>query len=130
MGRCDSFVVETNVHYPTDINLLFDYIRKMIQVAALLSHLNGQTLWRQYEYNIKSFKKLFRRAQQLKRSNSKDKNKKAVREGLIINAHKIYIEAAQGYIQKSIMTLDNIVSNNPVCVARIEKLNIYKLKRI
>jgi len=23
-GRCDSFVVETNVHYPTDINLLFD----------------------------------------------------------------------------------------------------------
>jgi len=23
-GRCDSFVVKTNVHYPTDINILFD----------------------------------------------------------------------------------------------------------
>ena len=23
-GRCDSFVVETNVHYPTDVNLLWD----------------------------------------------------------------------------------------------------------
>ena len=29
-GSCDSFVVETNVHYPTDINLLFDAIRKTI----------------------------------------------------------------------------------------------------
>ena len=68
MGRCDSFVVETNVHYPTDINLLFDSIRKMIQVATLISQDQGQTLWRQCEYNIRSFKKLFRRAQQLKRS--------------------------------------------------------------
>ena len=25
-GRCDSFVVETNVHFPTDINLLYDAI--------------------------------------------------------------------------------------------------------
>ena len=29
-GRCDSFVVETDVHYPTDINLLFDATRKVI----------------------------------------------------------------------------------------------------
>ncbi len=28
-GSCDSFVVETDVHYPTDTNLLFDAIRKM-----------------------------------------------------------------------------------------------------
>ena len=33
-GRCDSFVVETNVHYPTDINLLLDAIRKVIQSMA------------------------------------------------------------------------------------------------
>ena len=26
-GRCDSFVVETDVHYPTDVNLLWDAIR-------------------------------------------------------------------------------------------------------
>jgi len=31
-GNCDSFVVETNVHYPTDTNLLFDAVRKMIQL--------------------------------------------------------------------------------------------------
>lgn len=122
MGRCDSFVVETNVHYPTDINLLFDSIRKMIQLAVLISQDQGQTLWRQYEYNIRSFKKLFRRAQQLKRSTSKEKKKKAAREELIINAHRIYIEAAQGYIQKSIWTLNNIGSNNLLNLARAQAL--------
>jgi len=122
MGRCDSFVVETDVHYPTDINLLFDAVRKMIQLAALVSQAQGKTLWRQYEYNIRSFKKLFRRAQQLKRSTSKDKQKKAIREKLIINAHKIYIEAAQGYIQKTTWTLDNIVSNDRLNLARVQVL--------
>ncbi len=29
-GKCDSFVVETDVHYPTDINLLWDAIGKVI----------------------------------------------------------------------------------------------------
>ena len=46
MGRCDSFVVETEVHYPTDINLLFDAVRKMIQVAAVISQTLGMSLWR------------------------------------------------------------------------------------
>ena len=36
-GRCDSFVVETNVHYPTDINLLFDAMRKVISLIATLT---------------------------------------------------------------------------------------------
>ena len=32
--RCDSFVVETHVHYPTDINLLYDAVRKAIETSA------------------------------------------------------------------------------------------------
>ena len=35
-GSCDSFVVETDVHYPTDTNLLFDAIRKMIRILAII----------------------------------------------------------------------------------------------
>ena len=33
---CDSFVVETNVHYPTDTNLLYDAMRKMITIIAAI----------------------------------------------------------------------------------------------
>jgi hypothetical protein len=35
-GSCDSFVVETDVHYPTDTNLLFDAMRKMISLIAII----------------------------------------------------------------------------------------------
>ncbi len=34
-GSCDSFVVETDVHFPTDVNLLFDAVRKMISLNIL-----------------------------------------------------------------------------------------------
>ena len=33
-GRCDSFVVETNVHYSTDVNLLLDAMRCMLRHAG------------------------------------------------------------------------------------------------
>jgi IS5 family transposase len=36
-GRCDSFVVETDVHYPTDINLLLDAMRKVVVLIARLA---------------------------------------------------------------------------------------------
>lgn len=124
-GRCDSFVVETDVHYPTDINLLFDAVRKMIQIVAVLSLSMGISMWRQFEYNIRSFKKLYRKAQRLKHSTSKDKNKKAERAQLIVEAHKTYIEAAEEFIQKALLTIELIGSCDPVCMARIEELKYY-----
>jgi IS5 family transposase len=33
-GRCDSFVLKTNVHFPTDISLLFDATRVMIRICV------------------------------------------------------------------------------------------------
>ena len=104
-GSCDSFVVETNVHYPTDINLLFDAIRKMIVLAMQLFSFLELSDWRQGELHIKKAKQFYRKAQQLKRSSSKDKSKKAEREQLIINAHNEYIDLAQFYIDKIRQTL-------------------------
>ncbi len=46
-GRCDSYVVETDVHYPTDINLLWDAIRKVIVMVARLCMAVGGSGWRQ-----------------------------------------------------------------------------------
>lgn len=45
-ARCDSFVVETDVHFPTDINLLWDAIRKTLQTCARWSKAHGLTEWR------------------------------------------------------------------------------------
>ncbi len=46
-GRCDSTVVETDVHFPTDINLLLDAMRKVITMIAWLCGLAGLSMWRQ-----------------------------------------------------------------------------------
>ena len=64
-ARCDSFVVQTHVHYPTDINLLWDAIRKTIEIAAELCQAHGLTEWRQSAYNVRQVKKLYRQAQKL-----------------------------------------------------------------
>jgi IS5 family transposase len=82
-GRCDSFVVETDVHFPTDINLLFDAFRKMV---TLISQLCGEleiSGWRNSADNIKKVKKLFHKVRKLKRSNSEDQVKIAKKEEMI-----------------------------------------------
>ena len=80
-GRSDSFVVETDVHFPTDINLLLDAVRKMIETCANLCQDEGLSDWRQSAYNIRQFKKSYRRVQQLKRSTAKDPDKRAAKGG-------------------------------------------------
>ena len=125
MGRCDSFVVETDVHYPTDINLLFDAVRKMIQVAAVMSRSLGMSLWRQSEYNVRSFKRLYRKAQRLNHSTSKDETKKAQKAQQIIDAHKTYVESAEGFIRKATLTIEMVGSHDVAFMAGTEALKTY-----
>ena len=118
-GRCDSFVVETDVHYPTDINLLFDAIRKTITLIATLCTLCGLSGWRQSEHNIKTIKRLFRKAQQLKRSTSKDQDKKAAREELIKAAHQEYIDNAATFLNRARGTIKQANSGGAMAIALI-----------
>jgi len=125
MGRCDSFVVETDVHYPTDINLLFDAVRKMIQIATVMSQNLGMSMWRQSGYNIRAFKKLYRKAQQLKHSTSKDDKKKAQKAEQIIDAHKMYVESAENFIRKAIQTIEMANPCDVMVIAGTEALKTY-----
>ncbi len=43
--RCDSFVVETDVHYPTDITLLWDALRKLIIACGRVNRRLGLGGW-------------------------------------------------------------------------------------
>jgi hypothetical protein len=97
-GRCDSFVVKTDVHFPTDINLLLDAIRKVVFIAARLCSDLGITEWRQYRHIIKKIKKQFNFVRKLKRSTSKDEVKKAKRERLIVDAHRQYVDLVESYV--------------------------------
>ncbi len=107
-GRCDSFVVETNVHYPTDINLLYDAIRKVIQLTAQLCDNHGLSEWRQSVYNIKQVKRLMRIAQKKKRGSGKTAQQIAKQEQALKDSHKDYVMLAQRFLDKAQTTIKTL----------------------
>lgn len=105
-ARCDSFVVETHVHYPTDINLLFDAIKKTISLTARYGEKLSIKGWRQNNFNTKQVKRAYRKAQQLKRSTSQNEEKKQLRLDKIEQSHKDYIALCFTIIEKATDTIN------------------------
>jgi hypothetical protein len=56
--RGDTFVVKTNIHYPTDANLLADGLRKILKLGAQLASLLGLAGWRQGDHLCKRLRRL------------------------------------------------------------------------
>jgi transposase, IS5 family len=103
-ARCDSFVVKTHVHYPTDINLLWDAVRKSIEICARLCQQTALSDWRQSEFNLRRFKKLYRTAQQLKRCTAQDTAKRQAQQKAMRDAHRVYITQARAHLQRAAQT--------------------------
>lgn len=61
LGRCDSFVVETDVHYPTDLNLLWDSLRCLIRYTSRECAECGVEGWRQHAHLTRKARRLFNR---------------------------------------------------------------------
>jgi len=58
--RGDTFVVETNIHYPTESTLIGDGLRKIVEVAEALAAENSLGGWRQHEHLLLNVRKLVR----------------------------------------------------------------------
>jgi len=58
--RGDSFVVQTNIHYPTDSRLIADGLRKVLGLAATLAGLFGLIGWWQHQHLYRKGRKLVR----------------------------------------------------------------------
>lgn len=122
-GRCDSFVVETDVHYPTDINLLLDAIRKVVFLCGQLCEELGITEWRQYRHIFKKIRKQFNIVRKLKRSTSKGDIKKAKRQQLIVDVHVQYVDLVEFYVcraKESIRILNAMDIGNVAQIMLIE----------
>jgi IS5 family transposase len=123
IGRCDSFVVETDVHFPTDINLLLDAIRKVIEISAELSSTCNLPGWRQHHYHQRQFKRQYRRVQKLKRSTSKDESKQQRKEQEIKEAHRAYLDLAEGYLTRADQTRQQVSPHDLLTMARLSVLD-------
>ena len=63
--RGDSFVVETNIHYPTDSSLIADGLRKVLGLAVMLAGLFGLIGWRQHKHLYRKARKLVRKIERI-----------------------------------------------------------------
>lgn len=124
VARCDSFAVKTDVHFPTDINLLYDATRKAIQLIAQLSEQFEITSWRQSKYNIKQVKRAYRKAQQSKRANKQNEEQRLRH---IQNEHKAYIDAAGLYFKKVSQSIHHIT--NTQTLTMIDIANIIEIEK-
>lgn len=97
--RGDSFVVQKNIHYPTDANLILDGIRKSIELSVRLADAFNISGWRQHANLLKKIKSILRNIQRTAKSKRKNKEEqlKELYEKLIKRAHKI--------IEKSLDTI-------------------------
>jgi transposase, IS5 family len=107
-GRCDSFVVETNVEYPTDMGMLFDAIRRTIILTAKICHQHNIPGWRQWAYRLQRTKNHWRKAQQSQRS------RKEGTENLKQKAFAAYCNVVDGYYQKSLQSLQQLQAMSKV----------------
>jgi len=121
-GRCDSFVVETDVHFPTDINVLLDAMRKVMVLTARACFVFGLEGWRQSGHNWKKIKKLYRKAQKFKASTSPDEAKKGKQEQVIKEAYQAYIDLAQEFVQRAEASVAELRRKG--CPAVIQLLHI------
>jgi hypothetical protein len=75
--KTDSYALETNVHFPTDLNLLHDSLRKALDMVKKLKETGEIKGWRKIKHVCSATKSLFRTAsQQVFRSNGKNEQQK------------------------------------------------------
>ena len=104
--KTDSFVVESNVHFPTDYNLLWDCARKCLDVVNFFvkkyPQING---WRKIKNWRSELKSQMRKLGRISGGGGKNKQEKLQK-------------AAQSYLSKSRLLLNKLVfekQNLPVC---------------
>lgn len=126
-GRCDSFVVKTDVHYPTDINVLSDAVRKVITLTARLCEAHGLSAWRQHAYNVRHVKKLMRTAQLKKRGGGRTEAQQTKRQTQVVEAHQQFIDAAQGYVDKARLSLHTL--NDTDVLSPMEGISVHEIQQ-
>jgi hypothetical protein len=63
--RADSFVVETNIHYPSESSLIRDGVRKVIELAVAQAEAWDLSGWRQHQHLLEKVRKLSRRIERI-----------------------------------------------------------------
>lgn len=119
--RADSFVIETNIHYPTESSLIWDGVKKMIPLCVALALDLGELGWRQAEQLKRRIKEKARVISQI----SASKSPKA-KEGLP-NAYGNLLERTDELIRraKALKTKGDEECSGPSTIKRVQQLQVW-----
>jgi IS5 family transposase len=113
--RADSYVAMTDVHFPTDISLLFDAVRKVIELVSQLCKSNNIEGSRQHKHNSKKLKKLMHKARKSKKR----------QEAETKSAHQEYIDCAIEQLGKAQEQLD-LLQSRGITFIQQDEINQYQ----
>ena len=117
--KTDSYVLETNVHFPTDLNLLWDSSRKCLDMIKVLKKETRLEGWRKIKHIRKTIKSIFRAtSHQVFKGKKEDLKKQSV---------KIYLQHTEQLVHRCQDILkSNIVVASPAAMLALAELHRYK----
>jgi hypothetical protein len=120
--RADSFVVETNIHYPTESSLIVDGVRKTIELCVTLFEVYDVVGWRQHSHLLKKVKQAARHIARISaRKGAKYRERLADQyRKLIRRAEAIFTRA-----NEMCETLQNEYELDFVSVAQIAEIKVF-----
>lgn len=104
--RGDSFVVETNIHYPTESSLIGDGLRKVIGLATELAAKHGLLGWRQHEHLLKNVKDLVRDIGRVARAKGQGADRLKPKYEELLALAKMLLERARQMLKDLAFQLD------------------------
>lgn len=119
-AKTDSYVLETNVHFPTDINLLWDAARKSIDLLGRLCNEVGVAGWRKADHWKTTIKGLMR---QLQQTNRGGKNREQRRQ----KAARRYLKKAKDLSKKVAEDIQTVkkACSNPIQLINLEQVQYF-----
>lgn len=123
--RCDTFVVQTNIHYPTDSTLIGDGLRKVLALSAELAREYGITGWRQHAHWYKGVRAQVRMIGRAARSKSRTKETRLQQEyrKLLVTAKELLERA--NLLLASVAVKKNLPLGGLLSVAKHQELKHY-----
>jgi IS5 family transposase len=127
--KTDSFVVETNIHYPTDLHLLWDASRKCIELTRAMADDRGLEGWRKSKVWLRRIKNAYRASVQAKKGGGTHKEQR------VGKAVRSYLELTRELDKKVSATLLEVAGmpSSILQVVReveIEKYHKYLVKHV
>ena len=120
--RADSFVVETNIHHPTESTLILDGTRKVLELCAELAQAFDLPGWRQQSHLFKKIKQQVRLIGRHARSQS-EKQKQQVKRSY----HKLLRRAATilNRAGELVQALETTYELDVAAIAQIAELQVF-----